>query len=75
MEPGDSGIHRMGRLHHFHTKHEPIWANDAILPKPELFRGCWGHFPYYSPPFGVTNRRELVAMSRPMKPYLIQIEF
>ena len=28
----------------------------TIIPKPEL-RGFWGHFPYFSPPFGVTTRR------------------
>ena len=27
-----------------------------INPKPEL-RPCWVGFPYYSLPFGVTNRR------------------
>ena len=28
----------------------------SIIPKPEL-RGFWGDFPYFSPPFKVTNRR------------------
>ena len=37
----------------------------AIIPKPE-WRGLRG-FPLYSPPFGVTNRRELVARIYPIK--------
>ena len=38
-----------------------IWANVTTIPKPEL-RGFPKGIPLESPPFGVTNRRELVAM-------------
>ena len=45
-----------------------------IIPKPEL-RGFWGHFPYFSPPFGVTNRREMVALNCPdMIMYVIDVK-
>ncbi len=30
-----------------------------------MFRGFWGGFPYFSPPFGVTNRRWMVAIICP----------
>ena len=35
------------------------WANSPIIPKPELryLRGFEVRHPYFSPPFGVTNRR------------------
>ena len=41
-----------------------IWANETIIPKPEL-RGFPEGIPLESPPFGVTNRRELVAIICP----------
>ena len=35
----------------------------TIFPKPEL-RRFLGEFPYFSPPFGVTTRQEMVAIIR-----------
>ena len=37
----------------------------TIFPKPEL-RGFGGGFPYFSPPFGVTNRRERSLKKKPL---------
>ena len=52
--PPPRGFLKFSSPYSFNSKY--YWANFRIIPQLNFSRAFWGRFPYFSPPFQVTNR-------------------